>query len=110
MIRIALDVDDVGHRVFGSVAEAVDQNPAGDRAIGASVAGLARRRQLERPHGGRERFAGEAEAERAQARRGKSGSGDLDESATTELHGDSLDVAARDALPIAAAHGDQSTA
>ena len=48
MIRIALDVDDVGRGVLGAIAKAVDQNPASDRAIGAGVAGLGGGRQLER--------------------------------------------------------------
>ena len=90
MVGIALDVDDVGHRILGSVAKAVDQDAAGDGAIGAGVAGLARGRELERPHRSCERLAGEAEAQCAKTGSCESGAGDLDEAATTELHGRAL--------------------
>src|SRR5262249_56512696 len=51
MIRIALDVDDVGGGVLRTVAEAINENTAGDRAIGAGVAGLGRSGELERSDG-----------------------------------------------------------
>ena len=80
---------------YCSVAEAVDEDAASDGAIGAGVAGLRRRGQLEGPHRCSQSFPIAAKTKSAQARCGKSRCGDLDESATTELHGDSPDIAAR---------------
>src|SRR3984885_15580658 len=99
MVRIALDVNDVGHRVLGAIAERVDQDAAGDGAIGARVSRLGRRRQLERPHRCGQTLPLSAEAESAEARCGQSDSGDLDETATTEPHEESPDTAARIARP-----------
>src|ERR1700722_13195777 len=95
MVRIALDVNDVGHRVLRAIAQRIDQDAAGDGAVSARVARLGRRRQLERPHRCGQSLPVPAEAKSAKARCGQSGGGDLDETATTELHGDSPDTAAR---------------
>src|SRR5205807_5257093 len=65
MVRVTLDVDDVGSRVLGAVAQTVNEDAAGDRAIGASVAGLGRGRELERPDGSGERLAGRAKSDGA---------------------------------------------
>ena len=94
MVGIAFDMDDVGHRILGAVAKAVDQDAAGDRAIGAGVAGLGRRRQLERPDRSRQSVAGGAEAERAKTRRGQTRAGELDKSATTHIHCHALQTSA----------------
>src|SRR5438132_13006299 len=40
MIRIALDMNDLGRSILGLVAEAVHQETAGDRAVRAGVACL----------------------------------------------------------------------
>ena len=88
MVRIALDVNDVGYRILGAIAERIDQDAAGDGAIGARVARLGRRRQLERPHRCGQSLTHPAEAKSAQARCGQSRGSDLDETATTELHGE----------------------
>ena len=92
MVRVALDMDDVRDRVLGPVAEPVDQDAAGDRAIGAGVARLGGGGELERPHRRGERLACAAEAQSSQARGGKAGPGDLDEASTAKLHGSSSPI------------------
>src|ERR1700733_15371659 len=86
MVRIAFDMDNVGQGVLRAVAQTVDENPAGDGAIGAGVTGLARGAQLERPHRGREGLAGEAEPERTGGRSHQAGAGEFHESAATQFH------------------------
>src|SRR5260370_36845395 len=68
VIRIPLDMDDVGLRVLRAVAKAIDEDAASDGAIGAGVAGLRRRRQLEGPNGRRQSLAGSAETKSAKTR------------------------------------------
>ena len=86
MVRIALDMDDVGRGVLGAVAKAVDQDAAGDGAIGAGVARLGRGGQLERPDGSGQRRAGVAEAKRSETRRRQARARELDELSPTEVH------------------------
>src|ERR1700716_3249239 len=77
-------------RVLRAVAKAVDQDAAGDRAIGAGVAGLGRGCELERPNGSRQGFAGCAKSDSAQRPRRQTGSGELDEASTSQSHGQAL--------------------
>ncbi|MPN35062.1 hypothetical protein SDC9_182556 [bioreactor metagenome] len=72
MIRVALDVEDLHLRVLGAVAQAVHQNAAADRAIGAVVARLGGAEQLVLADfrlGGGRRHAERDEAGTAQAGR-----------------------------------------
>jgi len=78
MIRIALDVNDVGPGVLGAVAEAVDDDAAGDRAVGAGITRLGRGRELERSDGSRQRFAGQTKSKGAKRRPRQAGAGELD--------------------------------
>jgi hypothetical protein len=65
VIGIALDVDNAGSGILGTITHAVNQNAAGNRAVGAGVARLGCRRQLERPHRCGQRPAGITEPERS---------------------------------------------
>ena len=76
-----------GLRVLGVVAQAVDQDAAGDRAIGAGVAGFGRRRQLERPDRRGQRLARRAKAKSAETGCRQTGAGELDETATIQFQG-----------------------
>ena len=86
MVRIAFDMDDVGAGVLGTVAHAVNENAAGDGAIGAGVAGLGRRRQLEWPNRGCECFTGITKSQSAQAGRGQSRPREFYETSTSQVH------------------------
>ena len=72
---------DVG--VLGAVAEAVNQDPAGDGTIGTSVASLSRGCQLERSDCSGQCFAGKAETQRVKGRCREGGASELNKSTTT---------------------------
>jgi len=86
MIRIALDMNDVGPGVLGAVAEAVDDDAASDRSVSAGVTRLGRGRELERSDGSRQRFTGQTKSKRAKRRPRQAGAGELDKAATLQFH------------------------
>jgi hypothetical protein len=86
MIRIALDMDDIGTRILGAVAHAVDENAAGDGTIGAGVAGLGGRRQLERPNRSRKRLTGITKSQSTKAGSSQSRPREFYETSASQVH------------------------
>src|SRR5262245_31899103 len=81
MFGIAFDVDDRGCRVFGLVAQRVNDHSAGHRAVGTGTSGFYGAGNLELPHLRMGRRNVEAECD------GGSDAGGLQEPSTRDLHG-----------------------